>query len=363
MNPKPDRNEDITFLNQTLRLAKKGLSWTNPNPMVGALIVKGGQIIGEGFHHKAGLAHGEIEALKNCRQSLNGSTLYVNLEPCVHFGKTPPCTNAIIQSGIKRVVCATLDPNPKVSGKGLAKLQKVGIEISVGILEEKARILNETFFTFHEKKRPFVALKFAASLDGKMATHSGDSRWITNEKARKYARTLRGGYQAIMVGINTVLTDNPHLGTRTKGKKDPIRIIIDPNLKIPLNVQVLRDNNVIIFTSNKTKILKKELLENKGISIEVLGSTPFTMQKLLSVLYERNIISVLLEGGGETLGHFVDERLVDKVYAFHAPILIGGNKSISIGGKGAESIRKTIHLKNISYKKFGDNILTIGYVS
>lgn len=355
-------DEDIKFLKETLKLAKKGLSWTNPNPMVGALIVKGGHVIGEGYHQRTGLPHAEIEMLKNCRQNPKGSTLYVNLEPCSHFGKTPPCTDAIIKSGIKRVVFCTLDPNPKVNSKSLKLLRKASVETSYGILEDKARILNETFFTFHEKKRPFVAIKFAASLDGKMATQSGDSKWITNEKARKYARGLRSEYQAVLVGINTVLTDDPHLGTRTKGKKDPIRIILDPLFQIPVNSQVLRDHNVILVTTTKADRKKKKQLENRRFTVLVFNNERISIAKLLSALREKEIISLLVEGGGETLGRFVDEGLIDKVYAFHAPILIGGKKSVSIGGKGAESIKKTIHLANVSYKKFGDNLLTIGYV-
>lgn len=353
-------DEDIKFLKQALKLAKKGLSWTNPNPMVGALIVKEGRVISKGFHKKAGLAHAEIEALKNCRENPKGSTLYVNLEPCVHFGKTPPCTDAIIKSGIKRVVCATEDPNPKVSGKGLAALGKAGIETSVGVFEREARKLNETFFTFHEKKRPFVALKFASSLDGKMATRSGDSKWITNEKARIYARGLRANYQAIMVGINTVLKDNPHLGTRSKAKKDPIRIILDLKLQIHATAEVLRDTNVIIITGQKANKSKKVKLESKGITI-ISTDDPVSIPRLLSILKDRKIISVLVEGGGETLGRFIDSGIIDKVYAFYAPILIGGKYAKSIAGKGTQTIQKAIRLNDISYKKFGNNLLTSGY--
>lgn len=329
-------NNDIFFLKETLRLAKKGLSWTNPNPMVGVVIVKDGRIVGRGFHHKAGLAHAEVEALNNVTENLKGATLYVNLEPCSNHGRTPPCTKAIIKSGIKKVVCATLDPNPENRSKGVTELQKAGIQVIVGILEDEARKLNEAFFTFHEKKRPFIAIKFAASLDGKLATATGDSKWITNKKARNYARSLRGQYQSVLVGINTVLTDNPHLGVRMKGKKDPLRIILGSRAKIPADSQVLRDQNTLIIH-------------------------PKNIQDLLSILKEKEIISVLVEGGGKTLGNFVDAGVVDKVYAFHAPIIIGGEKAISIGGKGFPTIQKALHLKDISYKKFTGNLLTVGY--
>lgn len=356
-------NNDIFFLKETLRLAKKGLSWTNPNPMVGAVIVRDGHIIGQGFHHKAGHPHAEIEALHNLTEDPKDATLYVNLEPCSNHGRTPPCAEAIIKSGIKKVICATLDPNPENHSQGLAKLQKAGIQVTTGVLEDEARKLNEAFFTFHEKKRPYVAIKFAASLDGKLATHTGNSKWITNEKARIYARNLRGQYQTVLVGINTILKDNPHLGTRIKGKKDPVRIILDPRLQIPLNANVLRDDNVIIATTINAAKVKKEQLKKMGFTILVFKENHITIPDLLSVLKEKEIISILIEGGGTTLGYFVDAGVVDKVYAFHAPLIIGGKNAISIGGKGAAKIQDALKLKNISYKKFNDNLLTIGYIN
>lgn len=354
-------NNDIKFLKDTFKLAGKGLGWTNPNPMVGAVIVKNGRVIGRGFHYRVGLAHAEIEALNAATESPKGATMYVSLEPCVIFGRTPPCAEAIIKAGIKKVVCASLDPNPKVLGRGLACLKKACIETLVGLLEEEMRKLNETFFTFHEKKRPFVAIKFAASLDGKMATRTGNSKWITNESARKYARGLRAKYQGLVVGINTILADNPNLGARLKGKKDPIRIILDPKLQIPLNSQVLRDHNVIIATTIKADQIKKEQLENKSFTVLVFNDDHIKIPQLLSALREREIISILIEGGGETLGSFLDAGVVDKVYAFHAPILIGGKDAISIGGKGVGTVKKAVHLRNTSLKKFDDNLLITGY--
>lgn len=331
--------EDTKYLEETLKLAKKGVGWVNPNPMVGAILVKKGRIIGKGYHKRVGLPHAEIEALKSCKTDPKSANLYVNLEPCVHFGKTPPCVDEIIRSEIKRVVCSTKDPNPKVFGNGVAALKKAGIKVSLGILEKEARVLNEAFFTFHEKKRPFIAIKFAASLDGKIATLTGDSKWITNEKARKFARSLRGKYQAVLVGVNTLIKDDPHLGVRMKGKKDPLRVIMNSGLHLPPDAQVLRDQNFI-------------LVDSKNVSA------------LLSLLLEKEIISVLVEGGGKTLGSFIDAKVVDKVYAFHAPILIGGDNAISaISGRGFKTIPEAIHLKNLSYRRFDDNLLTIGYVN
>ncbi|MDD5147032.1 MAG: bifunctional diaminohydroxyphosphoribosylaminopyrimidine deaminase/5-amino-6-(5-phosphoribosylamino)uracil reductase RibD [Candidatus Daviesbacteria bacterium] len=354
-------NNDIKFLKETLELAKKGLGWTNPNPMVGAIIVKNGRVIGQGFHRKVGLAHAEVEALNAATENPKGATMYVSLEPCAIFGRTPPCTDTIIKSGIEKVVCASLDPNQKIHGKGIAKLKKAGIETSVGRLEQDVRKLNEAFFTFHEKKRPFVAIKFATSLDGKMATRAGDSKWITNEKTRRFARGLRAGYQGLVIGINTVLADNPNLGAKLKGKKDPIRIILDPKLQIPLNADVLRDTNVIIVTTAKGDKQKRKKLESKGFTILTFNEEHITIPKLLSVLREKEIISILVEGGGETLGNFIDAKIIDKVYTFHAPVIIGGRKAICIGGKGVETVKKAVRLKNVTLKKFDDNLLITGY--
>jgi len=352
---------DEYFIDEALKLAQKGSGWTNPNPMVGAIIVKGGKIIAKGYHKQAGLPHAEIEALKAAKASVRGATLYVNLEPCSHYGRTPPCADAIIKAGIKRVVCSTLDPNPKVRGRGIKKLKKAGIEVSVGLGEKEAGKINEAFFTFHQKKRPFVTLKFAASLDGKIATRTGDSKWITNEQERIFARSLRGQYQAILVGINTVIRDDPHLGARSPGRKDPLRIILDSNLRIPVNSQVLRDKNVLIITTASASKNKKILLMKRGIPVLVFKSKNIKLKELLSSLREREIISILVEGGGKILGSFLNEKIVDKVYACYAPILIGGEEAVSIGGKGVTKVKNALRLKQVSIKHFGDNFIVIGY--
>lgn len=354
--------DDTFFIKKTLHLANKGLSWTNPNPLVGAIIVKNNHIIGQGFHHQVGLPHAEIEALNAATANPQGAIMYINLEPCASFGRTPPCADAIIKSGIKKVVFSILDPNPKNHGQGLAKLQKAGIETSVGIMADESQTLNETFFTFHEKKRPLVAIKFAASLDGKIATNTGNSKWITNDQARVYARSLRARYQAILVGINTILLDNPNLGARIKRKKDPTRIILDAKLQIPVNSDALRDQNVILATTTKANKNKKTQLKKMGLTVLVFNEDHIKIPSLLSKLKEMEIISILVEGGGETLGEFIDAKIIDKVFAFYAPLLIGGEKAISIGGKGAQTIPDSLHLKNISFKKFADNLLIIGDV-
>lgn len=353
---------DEFFMQKALNLAKKGLGWTNPNPMVGAVIVKNGKIIGKGYHHRYGLGHGEVEALDSLNEDCEGATLYVNLEPCSHFGKTPPCSDAIIKSGIKKVVCATEDPNPKVSGQGIQKLEKAGIEVITRVLEKEAKVLNEAFFAYQIKKRPFIVLKFASSLDGKIATKTGDSKWITNEKARNYARKLRGEYQAVLVGIGTVLKDDPHLGARIIGKKDPIRIILDSTLKIPLNSKVLRDNNIVIVTTKQANKEKLKKLQDKNIQVIIFKGKKISLEELMKSLYHLNIISVLIEGGSEVLGSFVDRKLVDKVYAFFAPIIIGGlDAKTSVSGEGVSYIKDALQLKKPLIKRFDDNFLISGY--
>lgn len=360
--PKSQELLDEFFIRYTFKLARKGLSWTFPNPLVGAILVKDNKIIGKGYHKKFGAPHAEINAINSTKVDMSGSTLYVNLEPCVHFGKTPPCVDTIIKSKVKRVVCSVIDPNPKVGGKGLNKLIQAGIDVELGILSDEARKLNEAFFTFHGKKRPFIALKFAASLDGKIATKTGDSKWITNENARIFARGLRSNYQSILVGINTIIKDNPHLGARKRDKKDPLRIILDSELKIPLNSQVLRDDNVLIFTTENADKERLKILKKKDIAIISCGRKKIEIKKVLSELNKREIISILVEGGSKVLGSFIDQRLVDKVYAFYAPIVIAGEKAFTtIGGNGVKSVGEALRLKNVDIKRFGDNILIVGY--
>jgi len=359
--------QDKFFMKEALKLAKKGMSWTNPHPMVGAVIVKEEKIIAQGYHHRFGDEHAEADAMTNSTEDLHGGTMYVTLEPChlpydLH-GKRIPCYEYIRRSGIKKVHIAMLDSNPEVSGRGKAILEKAGMITSFGLMNKEALELNEAYHYFMTKGRPFVAITFSVSLDGKIATRTGDSKWISNEKSRKYSRQLRFHYQAILVGINTVLKDDPHLGTRIKGKKDPIRIILDSTLKIPLTSQVLRDNNVLVATTKNVDQNKIKFLTEKGIQIIVFDNSYIPLPELLKELKKRKIISIFVEGGGKVLGSFVDEKLVDKVYAFHAPILIGGEKGISaIQGRGYSTIKDSLRIKKITRKNIGDNLLTTGVI-
>lgn len=355
------KNSDELFMRQALDLAIKGMSWTFPNPMVGAVLVKNGKIIGSGYHTKVGMPHAEIEAFNDAIDDPREATLYVSLEPCSVFGRMPPCVDEIIKRGVTKVVCAVKDPNPKVNGAGIKKLEEAGITVVSDILSEEARKVNEAFFTFHEKKRPFVAIKFASSLDGKLATKTGDSKWITNEKERKYARSLRAEHQAILVGINTVLHDNPNLGAREKGKKDPLRIILDSTLKIPLDSDVLRDDSVLIITTTNADAKHLQQLQDKGIAVLQLPNEKIHIPDLVKELYKREIISVFVEGGAEALGSFADAKIVDRVYACFAPLIIGGRDAISsVKGDGVAKVMDALRLKDVTVKMFDDNLVVSG---
>lgn len=361
---------DSTFMALALKLAKKGNP--SPNPKVGAVVVENGEIIGKGYHKKAGEPHAEVNALQGI--TAEGATLYVNLEPCSHYGKTPPCTHAIIKSGIKRVVCAMRDPNPLV--RGIEELRENGIEVEVGLMEAEARKLNEKFIKYIERKIPFVTVKCAMSLDGKIASNSGDSKWITNEKSRKYAHRLRGEYDAILVGINTVLQDDPGLraehgnengnrnGNKNKNKnekKDPLRIIVDSTLRTPIDAKVLSDSNVLIATTEQYNRDKKEILEKKA-KIWVCGNQKVDLKELIRKLGREGITSVFIEGGSEVNASAVKGRIVDKFLFFVAPKLITGKNAKSpIGGEGIETMDDVIQLKNITVHRFDKDILVEAY--
>lgn len=350
-------SKDVYFLEKTLELAKRADGYTSPNPMVGAIIVKNDREISCGYHKKSGLPHAEIEAINNAKTNVEGATLYVNLEPCYHFGKTPPCIDKIIKLGIKRVVIATKDPNPIVHGKSINKLKKAGIKVNAGLLKEKARKLNEVFFKNMEEKKPFVAVKLAQSLDGKIAAFNGESKWITSERARIFARKLRDKYDCVLVGVNTVIKDNPHLNGL---KRIPYKIVIDPQLSIPPNSYLLKTNprKLIIFASDKAK--KKSFKKSRVFFIrEKNGKLP--VKEILSMLYKHGIMSVFVEGGSQTTANFFEEKLVDKIYFFIAPIILGGIQAVtSIGGRGM-LIKDCPYVREMTIEKIGQDILLTGY--
>lgn len=359
---------DRKMMRLCIKLALQGNGFVAPNPLVGAVIVKNEKIIGKGWHQKFGEAHAEINAIANTNESLQGATIYVNLEPCSHQGKTPACSLALIQNGFKRVVIASLDPNPFVAGNGAKMLRKAGIKVDVGVLENEALKLNERFFKFIQTKKPFVALKIASSLDGKIATAKGDSKWITNNDSRIYGHQLRLRYASILVGINTVLADDPILNVRlpNKATKNPLRIVLDSALKIPLEAKIL-DTSITptwIATTQKASPIKRKQLEDKNVRVLICPEKEgkIDLAFLITQLGNENIDSVLVEGGGTVNFSFAKEKLVDKVYVFLAPKLLGG-KSAKTGmeGEGFEQLTEALELKDLQFKKFKNDLLIEAY--
>lgn len=362
--------KDEQYMRLALSLAKKGLGTTSPNPMVGAVLVKGSQIVGKGYHKKAGSHHAEVIAIGDAREEAKGSVLYINLEPCSHVGKTPPCADAVIEAGIKKAVISMVDPNPEVSGRGIEKLRKAGIDVKVGLFEEEAKKLNEAFIVSMERKRPFFTLKAAVSLDGKIATKTCDSRWISNEASRKQVNNLRSFMDGILVGINTVITDNPLLIPRVvKPKKIPVRIILDSKLRIPLACDVVKTAGKYatwVFTNDDSRADKEIRLKTLGLDVIRVSRDEYgrvSLKHVCDELYKRGIMSVLAEGGGEVNSALLREGLIDKVMLFYAPILIGGKGAYNlIGGKGIDFLKDAHRIDNISLKRFNDDICIEGYV-
>ncbi|SMB92827.1 diaminohydroxyphosphoribosylaminopyrimidine deaminase [Desulfonispora thiosulfatigenes DSM 11270] len=355
-----------TYMEKALHLAEKALGRTAPNPVVGAVVVNKGEIVGIGYHQKAGSFHAERIALNDAKDKAKGADLYVTLEPCNHYGKTPPCTQAIIEAGIKNVYVSTLDPNPKVSGKGIEKLKENGINVEVGLKEEEAKRLNEFFFKYIQTGLPFVAIKGASSLDGKIATSLGESKWITGEKARNHGHSLRNIYDAIMVGKNTVLSDNPSLNCRISGGRDPVRIVVDSKLSISSDANILNLNSeakTIIATTTSSEITKQKELAIKAEVIVVNEGDQVNLKKLLEILASKGITSILVEGGATLTGSLFSSNLVDKVYFYKAPLIIGGDKAKGlIGGEGFKHLDKAIKLKDLKVEPFGNDLLISAYV-
>ncbi len=345
---------------RALSLAKKGR--TSPNPKVGAVLVKKGKIIAEGYHKKAGMPHAEVEALGKAGENAKGATLYVTLEPCSHFGKTPPCTDAIIEAGVEKVVCAMRDPNPMV--KGIEKLKKAGVEVETGVLKKEAEIINEKFIKFIKTGMPFITVKCALSIDGKIATRKNDSKWISGKEARKFSHGLRDEHDAILVGINTVIEDDPKLTARIKDGRDPARVVLDSRLKIPLGAKLLENGKAIIATSEMHEKGKRKKLEKAGAKVLVCGKKRVNLKKLMKLLAKREITSILIEGGGETIGSAFDKKIVNKAYFVVAPLVIGGKDAVaSVGGRGAGKIEDAIKLKEAKMKKMGNDFVFEGYPS
>lgn len=358
---------DRHYMNLALQLARSVQGQTSPNPCVGAVLVNRHEIVGIGAHLKAGEAHAEIHALSMAGERAKGATLYVTLEPCNHFGKTPPCTEAVIKAGVKRVVVAAPDPNPLVRGRGIARLREAGIEVEVGLGREEAERLNEAFNHYIVTRRPYVTLKAAATLDGKIATSTGESQWITGEEARRDVHVLRSKQDAILVGINTVLRDNPRLTARLEGGcRQPVRVILDSSLRIPLDAHVVNTEEAPtwIFTTARAPRQKVLALEQRGVKIFQTGEGPsVNLDLVLTTLGDQGITSLLVEGGGQVNASFLEGGLVHKVVLYLAPKLIGGRESPGpFGGRGFLSLSDSVELKNWQVEQIGRDLKVVGYL-
>ena len=352
--------QDERFMQRALALARRGLGKTSPNPVVGAVLVRNGRIIGEGWHKRAGGPHAEVFALRN--QKAKDTTLYVTMEPCSTWGKTPPCSEAIIAAGVKRVVVAALDPNPRHNGRGLTVLRRAKIRVDAGLLAGEATALNEAFNKWITTGIPLVIAKAAMSLDGKIATHTGDSKWITSEAARREAHKLRSHVDAIMVGANTVIRDDPQLTVRhgVRGKQ-PWRVVVDGRGRCPRTTRLFTDahrQRSIVLTTSQSSASWRKHLTRSGIQVFVIKGTSgrFNLRTALRALGKMDVTSVLVEGGGELLGSLFDKRLVDKVALFYSPIIIGGREAIaSVGGTGVSKVSNSVQLVDCDWRRIGKN--------
>ncbi|MDD5432169.1 MAG: bifunctional diaminohydroxyphosphoribosylaminopyrimidine deaminase/5-amino-6-(5-phosphoribosylamino)uracil reductase RibD [Candidatus Omnitrophica bacterium] len=355
------------YMNLALKLALKGKGRTSPNPMVGAVVVKDGKIIGRGFHARAGLAHAEIVALDEAGEKAKGATLYVTLEPCAHFGRTPPCVDRIIASQVKEVIIGMVDPNPVNNSKGLNILKQHHIKVEVGFLEDKIKKLNESFIKYITKRMPLVTVKIAQSLDGRIATKTGESKWITSDKSRAFAHRRRKDFDAIMVGVNTVLRDNPSLDAWFSDKH-PIKIIIDSQLSTPENSIIFSNNRQVIIVTLPAKpgqeTENRKILSQKAMILEVKEKDgQINLKSMLKRLAQLGITNILVEGGGTLIGSLFDEHLVDKIMFFVSPKIIGGKEAISsVMGSGISRIDKAIKLKELTLKRLSDDLLIEGYI-
>ena len=364
---------DEKYMRLAMQLAGNAIGRTSPNPLVGAVIVKDNRVVGCGWHRKAGTPHAEVHALNQAGELAQGADVYVTLEPCAHYGKTPPCAKALVEAKVKNVYGGLLDVNPKVAGKGFKILENAGIHVEYGFLQDELRKQNEVFFKWIEHKKPFIVLKAAMTLDGKIATATGQSKWITNETSRAYGYKLRDIYDGIMVGINTVIEDNPMLTARVDGGKNPIRIVVDSSLKIDINANVVQDKSAktIIATTdkaNKDKILKLQAQDVDVIVVDKDENDKVDIEKLLDILGQQNIgqqniCSILVEGGATLSGSFVAKKLVDKVDFFIAPKIVGGKEAKTpVAGTGILNLQEALALKDIQIEKLEEDVLIIGRV-
>ncbi len=359
---------DERYMAEALDLARLALGRTSPNPMVGCTIVKDGRVVGRGYHLKAGTPHAEVHALAQAGEDARGATLYITLEPCSHHGRTPPCADAVVRSGVARVVAAMSDPNPKVAGRGLSRIRQAGIEVEVGVREDEARQLNEVFVKYITTGLPFVWMKSAMTLDGKTATRTGDSKWITGEESRLEVHRLRDRLDAIMVGVGTVLADDPQLTCRLPGGRDPVRVVVDNQARTPPGAALLRSGSpapTIIAVTAEAPAERIEALSGAGAEIVKVEREPggrVSFPHLLRLLAARELTSVLLEGGNSLIATAVEAGLVDKAWLFVAPKTIGGREAPGpIGGLGGATMSQARHWRFSDLRRFGDDLLIEAY--
>lgn len=352
-----------------LREAERGRGRTRPNPIVGCVIVKSGVQVGKGFHARAGLPHAEVVALRAAGAAARGADVYVTLEPCNHTGRTGPCSEALIAAGVRRVIVGTLDPNPVVHGKGVRRLRQAGIAVDVGVLEDECRLANEAFSRFIRTRRPFVIAKLAQSLDGRVATRTGESRWITSDEARRAGHELRNECDAVIVGVGTVLADDPSLTCRVRGGRDPVRVVVDSLARTPPSAKVVRLAResaapTWVVVSPRAPLARRRALERAGAEVLVQGgrASRVDLGRLLDELGRRELLSVLVEGGPTLQGGFFDAHLVDKVHAFVAPRIIGGAGALgAVGGEGAARLADAVRLEVVRTRWAGTDLAVVGY--
>ena len=357
-----DMEQDRQYMKMALELAQKGMGFTAPNPMVGAVIVKNGRIIGQGYHRKYGGLHAEREALAACTEESKGASIYVTLEPCCHYGKQPPCVNAILEAGIRRVIIGSSDPNPLVAGKGIRILKDHGIEVTENILKEECDKLNEAFFYYIQNKKPYVVMKYAMTMDGKIAAYTGESKWVTGEAARIHVQEQRLKYTGIMVGVGTVLADDPMLTCRLENSRNPVRIICDSHLRTPLTSKIVRTAKTIptILASSSKDQQKIKNYEEMGCQVLYVPEKNghIDLNRLMEILGATKIDSILLEGGGSLNWSALESGIVQKVQTYIAPKLFGGEEAKTpVEGKGFPDPASAVLLKNSEMIRLGDDFL------
>jgi diaminohydroxyphosphoribosylaminopyrimidine deaminase / 5-amino-6-(5-phosphoribosylamino)uracil reductase len=357
---------DERLMRMALDLARRGEGAVNPNPLVGAVVVRDGEIVGRGAHQRFGGPHAEVFALDEAGDAASGATLYVNLEPCVHHGKTPPCADRIIAAGIRRVVVACRDPNPLVDGKGIAALRAAGLEVEQGLLEAEATRLNDAFFKFIRSGRPLVHLKLAMSLDGKIATADGDARWISSQASRTRVHEFRRRAAAVLVGAGTVLSDDPALTVRHVEGRNPLRVVLDGSGRTPPGARLLREPGRTLIATAAMSGEAEAALRAAGAEVWRLpeAGDRIDLPALLERLGGEGIDSLLVEGGAETAASFLESNLIDKVSIFIAPILLGGRGAVpAIGGAGAPTVAQAARLRDVGMERIGDDFLVTGYLA